>query len=163
MKSLHVPIGATAPDFPLSPEDQGGQRLSSLRGRPVVLLFYRGHWCQSCRRQLGQVASAYETIRTLKSELIAVSADPRDATREAAEARTWTFPLVSDPELTIIDHYGVRDDADQAGRRIARPATFILDADGIVRFCHVGIDRQDRPAIGAVLLALESLSGVHIV
>lgn len=163
MKSLHIPIGATAPDFPLSPGDMTGLRLSSLRGAPVILLFYRGHWCQSCRRQLSQVASVYETIRALDSELVAVSADTRESTREAAEARAWPFPLVSDPGLTIIDRYGLRDDADQAGRRIARPATFILDADGIVRFCHVGVDRQDRPAIGAILLALESLSGARVV
>lgn len=163
MKSLRVPIGAEAPDFPLTPDDESGLRLSSHRGRSVVLVFYRGHWCQSCRRQLAQVASSYETIRSLDAELIAISADARSATLEAAEARTWTFPLVSDPDLTIIDRYGVRDDADQAGRLIARPATFVLDGAGIVRFCHVGADRQDRPALGAILLALESLTGTLVV
>lgn len=41
-----APIGAgdMAPDFTL--EDQDGRRhaLSAQRGRPVVLIFYRGHW-----------------------------------------------------------------------------------------------------------------------
>ena len=43
--AAHAPtVGATAPDFALL--DQTGQavKLSSFRGRPVVLLFYRGFW-----------------------------------------------------------------------------------------------------------------------
>ena len=37
-------LGAPAPDFALV--DQSGKtvRLSDLRGAPVLLVFYRGHW-----------------------------------------------------------------------------------------------------------------------
>jgi cytochrome oxidase Cu insertion factor (SCO1/SenC/PrrC family) len=36
--------GKLAPDFTL--KDQGGKplRLSSLRGKPALVIFYRGHW-----------------------------------------------------------------------------------------------------------------------
>ncbi len=163
MKSLQVPIGTVAPDFPLSIASASERRLSSLRGKAVVLVFYRGHWCQSCRRQLSQLAAAYELIRSLDAELIAISADPEDDTPGATFDRVWCFPLISDRHLTVIDLYGVRDDADSSGRQIARPATFVLDPDGIVRFCHVGADRQDRPAVGSILLALESLAGATVV
>jgi cytochrome oxidase Cu insertion factor (SCO1/SenC/PrrC family) len=39
-----VAVGQVAPDFTL--EDQNGRKLilSSERGKPVVLVFYRGHW-----------------------------------------------------------------------------------------------------------------------
>jgi hypothetical protein len=38
------PIGALAPDFALP--DQGGRtmRLEDFRGKPLLLVFYRGHW-----------------------------------------------------------------------------------------------------------------------
>ena len=38
------PVGAPAPDFGL--RDQGGQtvRLGDFRGKPLLLVFYRGHW-----------------------------------------------------------------------------------------------------------------------
>jgi cytochrome oxidase Cu insertion factor (SCO1/SenC/PrrC family) len=37
-------VGSPAPDFAL-PDQQGREtRLSDLRGSPVVLVFYRGHW-----------------------------------------------------------------------------------------------------------------------
>jgi hypothetical protein len=38
------PVGMPAPDFALA--DQGGHvvRLADFRGRPLLLVFYRGHW-----------------------------------------------------------------------------------------------------------------------
>ena len=41
-----APVGAgdTAPDFTLEDQDGRKHTLSSQRGRPVVLVFYRGHW-----------------------------------------------------------------------------------------------------------------------
>jgi hypothetical protein len=37
-------VGSVAPDFALRDQRGNEVRLSSLRGRPVVLVFYRGHW-----------------------------------------------------------------------------------------------------------------------
>ena len=43
--ALHAPaVGAKAPDFELKDQRGVALRLSSLRGRNVVLLFYRGFW-----------------------------------------------------------------------------------------------------------------------
>jgi AhpC/TSA family protein len=43
----HVPgpaIGAPAPDFALAAQDGRRVRLADFHGRPVLLVFYRGHW-----------------------------------------------------------------------------------------------------------------------
>lgn len=37
-------VGTTAPDFTLRDQSNTEVRLSSLRGHPLVLLFYRGFW-----------------------------------------------------------------------------------------------------------------------
>ncbi len=39
-----VQIGSSAPDFQLPSASGEALRLSSLRGKNVVLVFYRGHW-----------------------------------------------------------------------------------------------------------------------
>jgi hypothetical protein len=39
-----VSVGSVAPDFELSSSSGGKLKLSSLRGRNVVLVFYRGYW-----------------------------------------------------------------------------------------------------------------------
>ena len=39
-----VRAGQTVPDFTLQKSDGGDLTLSSLRGKNLVLVFYRGHW-----------------------------------------------------------------------------------------------------------------------
>jgi len=41
---------------------------------------------------------------------------------------------------------------------ISRPASFVLDADGVVQFAHVGDHPRDRPEAAALLLALRTLT-----
>lgn len=159
MKSFDVPIGSVAPDFEADSITSSPIRLSELRGQVVLLIFYRGHWCQSCRRQLDRLAVEYDTLRALRAELVAISADLLDATRSDQVASGWPFPIVGDPELQVIDRYGVRDVGDTEGRHIARPSVFVLDPAGIVRYAHIGHHRQDRPALSSIMLALETLYG----
>jgi hypothetical protein len=62
--------------------------------------------------------------------------------------------------LTAIDRYGVRDREprdEPEGGPIARPSLFVLDRAGVVRYAHIGEHKRDRPALGAVLLALETI------
>jgi hypothetical protein len=52
-RTTPVTVGETAPDFTL--ESNTGARVSlsqSLATGPTVLVFYRGHWCPFCARQL---------------------------------------------------------------------------------------------------------------
>jgi cytochrome oxidase Cu insertion factor (SCO1/SenC/PrrC family) len=39
-----VVLGSVAPDFELPSAEGGKLKLSSLRGKNVVLVFYRGYW-----------------------------------------------------------------------------------------------------------------------
>ncbi len=68
-----------------------------------------------------------------------------------------SFPVLCDPDLAVINRYGVFHVDEPHGYIAARPAVFIIDEWGIVRYCHVGEHSRDRPAIGTLLLALESL------
>ena len=58
-----------------------------------------------------------------------------------AEKLILPFPLLADPEGEVIRRYGVWDEEG----KIARPAIFVLDRDGIVRYAYVGEDFADRP------------------
>ena len=89
--------------------------------------------------------------------MVAVSAEPLEVAREAAREASLPYPVLSDADLAAIDRFGLGHLDEPAGRRVARPAAFILDRRGTVRFGHVGEHPHDRPAIGAILLALESL------
>jgi peroxiredoxin len=76
----------------------------------------------------------------------------------AATERAIPFPLLSDPERIVITEYGLAHDDPEAEHPVARPATFVIDAAGIVRYGHVGEHTRDRPTVDALLLALASLT-----
>ena len=61
-----------------------------------------------------------------------------------------TFPLFSDPELTVIRSWGLLDTSAQ----ISVPATFVVDSDNVIRFAHVGDDKADRPVVQDVISVL---------
>ncbi len=97
-------------------------------------------------------------MRDLGAEVVAISGTPPEEARGAAGAARLPFPVLSDPARTVIGAYGVRHDDEPEGRAAARPALFLIDRAGMVRYAHVGEHARDRPAIGAVLLALESMA-----
>ena len=60
------------------------------------------------------------------------------------------FPVVLDVGLKAVDALGIRRD-------LAKPATYILDKKGQVRFAYVGNSLSDRPSIKAILKQLDAI------
>lgn len=95
----------------------------------------------------------------LGATLIAVSADPVADIAAADRDHPYGFPLLSDPALGVIDRYGLHHDDPEQDHPISRPATFVLDVNGVVQFAHVGEHPRDRPEVGILLLAVERIPG----
>ena len=75
--------------------------------------------------------SRIDEIQQAGAEVLAVSADPAEITREKLGSSGIEFLLLADPDLATIDAYGVRHpQGGMGGHDIARPATFLIDADG---------------------------------
>ena len=64
-----------------------------------------------------------------------------------------TYPVLSDSSRKYIQDYNVLHP--QEG--IARPAMFVVDREGIVRWQDVGMNAADRPPIGEVLEQLRAI------
>jgi peroxiredoxin len=62
--------------------------------------------------------------------VVAISVDEPDVSRGLARDNGYTFTLLSDPEMNVIRRYDLIDPADQ----VARPAEFLIDSAGIVRW-----------------------------
>lgn len=76
--------------------------------------------------------------------------------QELAQRLKLSFPLGSDPELRIIRQFGV----EMAGTPIAVPATFVLrPGDGQIVYRYVGETLFDRPALDAILSAIDVARG----
>jgi peroxiredoxin Q/BCP len=151
MKSTAVPVGSLAPPWELRDATGAIHRLDAIEGEKVLIVFFRGFWCDSCQAQLERMMVEYQEIVDRGAVLVAISAD-------LAELGTkLPFLVLSDSNLQVIRRYGVLHQPDDQGQGIARPSVFLLDRSRTVRYAYIGADPNDRPRIETLLLALESI------
>jgi peroxiredoxin len=138
----HALLGQTAPDFELT--DSGGQALR-LRERlsrgPVVLVFYYGYYCNHCVSQLFALNDDIKKFRELGAEVIAVSADPPELTRQRFQRYgAFAFPVLSDPGHKAGRLYGVFRPAKGEEPEDLQHGTFVIGRDGRVHWAHTGYE-----------------------
>jgi len=71
----------------------------------------------------------YDSIKDNGAELIAISNDTVEETKETVEDSRLTFTVLSDVDLEAIDAYNVND-PEAPGNAV--PSTFIIEPDGII-------------------------------
>jgi len=69
---------------------------------------------------------------------VAISVDQPEVSRDLSQKAGYTFPILSDPNAEAIRRYDLlHAGAGETGNDIARPAEFLLDANGIVRWVNL--------------------------
>jgi len=67
-----------------------------------------------------------------------------------------SYPFLLDEDRRVTHHYGVYVRLNLESINIARPATFVIDAEGTVRFIYVGSTQTDRAEVDAMMVAFEA-------
>lgn len=149
-------IGSTAPDFELVNQYGEPVRLSELRGRNVVVLFYPFAFSGICTGELCEIRDNLSVFADANATVLAVSVDSKFTLRAYAEKEGYGFDLLADfwPHGGVASLYGVFD----PDTGMAQRGTFIIDADGIVRYVVVNPRGQARDLAG-YRAALAELGG----
>lgn len=71
----------------------------------------------------------YEKIKAKGAELIVISSDTVASSKQTVNKQGLKFPVLADSEKQTIADYNV---VDPNNKHIARPATFIINQNGIV-------------------------------
>jgi len=91
--------------------------------------------------------------------VVGISVDPPEINRRQSQKRGYTFPLLSDTKTQVIRRYDVlHAGAGPKGTDIARPAEFLIDSNGIVRWVNLTGNIAVRAGPEQVLEALNQLS-----
>ena len=78
--------------------------------------------------------------------------------QKLCQSRGYTFPLLSDANADTIRKYGVlHPKGGTAGQDIARPAEFLVDANGTIRWVNLTDDIRVRARPEAALTAIDRL------
>jgi peroxiredoxin len=137
--SAHAPrVGERAPDFTLPDENGGLIALASLlssapvSGAPaskgVLLVFSMYAGCRACNSEYRGIQQHLADFSAMGVRPVVISIDPPDASRALSREAGYTFTFLSDPSLAVIRRYDV------ANGEEARPAEFLLDSTGTVRW-----------------------------
>jgi peroxiredoxin len=149
-----LPPGTPAPDFSLESAPDTTMELSSLHGRPVILVFYPADWSPVCGDELALYNELMDEFRRYDAELLGISVDSVWCHQAFRNARHFAFPLLADfePKGHVSRMYGAYRDSDGTSER----ALFVIDRDGVIRWSYlspVGVN----PGADGILTALEAL------
>jgi peroxiredoxin len=90
--------------------------------------------------------------------VVAISVDPPEINRSHSKKLGFTFAFLSDPKAEVIRRYDLlHPGAGPKGTDIARPAEFLIDSTGIIRWVNLTENAAVRARPGQVLKAAESL------
>lgn len=130
-----VQPGEPAPPFALT--DATGRRVSldDLAGRNVVLYFYPKDDTPGCTKEACGFRDAWHDLQALGAVVLGVSPDAAESHARFAEKYQLPFPLLSDPDRSVMEAYGAWGEKTSYGRKTTGVirSTVWIGPDGRVR------------------------------
>lgn len=125
-------MGDPAPDFTL-PGTPGGRlyRLSGLRGRLVVLVFYPGDDTPVCTTQLVSYSADLDQFADLGADVFGISPQDVASHESFSERYGLGFALLADADKEVGRAYDVVGPLGYYKRSV-----FVVDGHGVVRYAH---------------------------
>ena len=138
-----VKVGAPAPDFEATAvidQDFEDLKLSSYRGKYVILFFYPLDFTFVCPTEITAFSDRAGEFDALNTQILGVSVDSQfshlawtQTARNEGGVGDVAYPLVSDLKKTISTSYGVLEE--DAG--VALRGLFIIDPEGVVQYATI--------------------------
>lgn len=141
-------VGTQAPDFTLPDQDGRSRSLSEWRGRKVILYFYPKDNTAGCTKQACGFAELYPAFTEKDAVVVGVSRDSVASHKKFAEKYSLPFTLLSDPELAVIQQYGVWQEKNNYGKKtmgVVR-TTYLIDEEGVILRAEGKVRAADNPA-----------------
>jgi peroxiredoxin Q/BCP len=129
--------GERAPDFTLPDESSAPTSLTALLSSPpagapapkgVLLVFSMYAGCRACNSEYRGIQQHLADFSAMGIRPVVISIDSPDTSRALSREAGYTFTFLSDPSLAVIRQYDVANGVQ------ARPAEFLIDSTGIVRW-----------------------------
>ena len=155
---MTIDVGSAAPDFTLPNQDREPVTLSTLEGKPVVLVFFPAAFSSVCAQEMCTFRDSMSQLAGAHAQVLGISVDTFFALKAFQDQLKIPFPLLSDFNKTAIRDYGVFNEDMIGLKGIAKRAVFVIDKDGVVRHREVLEDARNEPDYEKVFGTLASLA-----
>lgn len=124
-------VGQLAPDFRLKSHRGDEVSLSSYHGRKnVVLFFVRTYTCYSCREHVHHLVRLYNEFQKYDAEVLVILNADQQAAIGYADITRAPFPVLSDPDHSIYEQYGLH----KVMLLSTRSGSVVVDKDGKISY-----------------------------
>ncbi len=181
VEQLDKPLkkGDTMPMFSVEAAAVGGRAAETydlaelLKDGPVVVSFYRGSWCPYCRGELSAIQARLDQITATGARVLAISPEQPLKTADLVEQKDFGFLFGADHDNTLAKRlalaftldgdtvekyrkYGIDLPESNATStwELPIPATYVVGADGTIRYAFVEKDYTKRADYDEVLRVL---------
>ena len=140
-------IGTLAPDFCLPDQNGVSHRLSDYRGQRVIVYFYPKDMTAGCTSQACGFRDLYPQIREKGAVILGISADTVESHKKFEEKHGLPFPMLSDPDKTVIQAYDVWKEKNMYGRKVMGlvRSTYLVDENGIIVQAMGKVKAKENP------------------
>jgi peroxiredoxin Q/BCP len=138
---LRLSAGDPAPAFTLTDQDGTSVSLSDFAGRRVILYFYPAAMTPGCTTQACDFRDNLASLSGAGYVVLGVSKDSVEKLKAFQEEDGLTFPLLSDPELTVHQAYGAYGEKNSYGRIVTGVlrSTFVIDEMGTLTLARYNV------------------------
>jgi peroxiredoxin len=156
----HASPLTTAPAFELPTQKGELRSLAALLAKgPVLLAFHRGTWCPNCRRRFTQLAERAAAYAARGVQVVAVLAQSSEGVRRYIEETGLPFDILVDESRSVLKAYGVWHAVGLVSWNIARPAVFLIDQAGTIRYSFVAEKQDQFPSSADIDAAIDRMAG----
>jgi peroxiredoxin Q/BCP len=133
--------GDPAPDFTLPDADGNQVSLSDFRGRRVVVYFYPAASTPGCTTQACDFRDNLHALDRAGLAVLGISPDVATKLAKFQADQHLTFPLLSDPDRTVLEAYGAYGEKKLYGKTVTGVirSTVVVDADGVVELAQYNV------------------------
>jgi peroxiredoxin Q/BCP len=124
--------GDPAPPFALSDADGNLVSLADYAGRKVVVYFYPAASTPGCTKEACDFRDNLADLNDAGFAVVGISPDSPAKLAKFRDAESLTFPLLSDPDRSVLSAYGAYGEKSMYGKTVTGVirSTFVVDENG---------------------------------
>ncbi|VBA41726.1 Putative peroxiredoxin [Mycobacterium innocens] len=140
-ESTRLAPGDKAPAFSLPDADGNTVSLADYRGRRVVVYFYPAASTPGCTKEACDFRDNLRDLNDAGLDVVGISPDPPAKLAKFRDAEGLTFPLLSDPDCTVLTAWGAYGEKKMYGKTVRGVirSTFVVDEKGKVALAQYNV------------------------
>ncbi|MDY6997924.1 MAG: thioredoxin-dependent thiol peroxidase [Actinomycetota bacterium] len=134
-------VGDNAPAFSLPDADGKTVKLADYKGRKVIVYFYPAASTPGCTKEACDFRDNLGELNDAGLDVVGISPDKPEKLAKFRDKENLTFPLLSDPDRTVLEAWGAYGEKKMYGKTVQGVirSTFVVDEKGKIAVAQYNI------------------------